>query len=72
MPTYEYECDKCHTTFEERQSINDPELKKHPGCGGKVKKLISASLIKYKGSGFHKTDYPSIKSTKDAKPKIHI
>ena len=72
MPIYEYECAKCKQVFEEKQSIHDPELKTHPSCGGKVKKLISVSLIKYKGSGFHKTDYPSIRSTRDAKPKIKI
>ena len=26
MPTYEYECEKCHTTFEADQKITEPKL----------------------------------------------
>ena len=65
MPTYEYECFKCKKVFEVFQSIKDKPLKKHPGCGGKVKRLISAGAgIIFKGSGFYETDY----KRKPAKP----
>lgn len=76
MPTYEYECAKCHKTFELFQSMKDEPLKTCPDkkCKGKVKRLIGtgAGLI-FKGSGFYITDYRSegYKSAakKDTSPK---
>ena len=60
MPTYEYECLACKTTFEKFQSITDKPLKKCPSCQGKVKRLISrGSGFIFKGSGFYATDYRS-------------
>ena len=62
MPTYEYECSKCHKTFEIFQSMKDEPLKTctNKKCKGKVKRLIGtgAGLI-FKGSGFYITDYRS-------------
>lgn len=57
MPVYEYECQKCGTRFEEIQKFSDPPVKKHNGCGGKVKKLLSAPAFQFKGSGWYITDY---------------
>ncbi len=61
MPIYEYECQKCNTTFEVMQSISANPLKKHTenGCNGKVQRLVSASGFILKGSGWYATDYPS-------------
>jgi len=60
MPTYEYECQKCHHTFERFQSIKDKPLSRCPECRGKLKKLIgSGAGIIFKGSGFYETDYRS-------------
>jgi putative FmdB family regulatory protein len=56
MPTYVYECTKCGDEFEQWQSFSDDPLKKHPGCGGKVSKVLQPVGIVFKGSGFHKTD----------------
>ncbi|HEY7104955.1 MAG TPA: FmdB family zinc ribbon protein [Acidimicrobiia bacterium] len=56
MPTYVYECAKCGDEFEQWQSFSDDPLKKHPGCGGKVTKVVQPVGIVFKGSGFHKTD----------------
>jgi putative FmdB family regulatory protein len=56
MPTYVYECAKCGDEFELWQSFSDDPLKKHPGCGGKVTKVLQPVGIVFKGSGFHKTD----------------
>src|SRR5262245_56431687 len=56
MPTYVYECAKCGDEFEQWQSFSDDPLKKHPGCGGKVTKVLQPVGIVFKGSGFHKTD----------------
>jgi len=57
VPTYDYECEKCHKTFEVEQKISDPPLKTcvlivglttvkpldvdQSKCGGPVKRLIS-------------------------------
>ena len=65
MPIYEYECDKCGTTFETMQSVSAKPLKTCQGIGcdnkenGKVHRLISASGFILKGSGWYATDYPS-------------
>ena len=49
MPVYEYEhlekpCELGHI-FDFRQSIDDAQLKKCPGCSGPVQKLISRTNI---------------------------
>lgn len=46
MPTYEYECNRCHVHFERRQSMKDEPLKECPECGGDVRRMVSG------GSGF--------------------
>jgi putative FmdB family regulatory protein len=57
MPLYEYECQKCGERFEQIQKFSDPPVKKHEGCGGKVRKLLSAPAIQFKGTGWYVTDY---------------
>jgi len=60
MPTYEYECEKCHHQFEQLQKITDEPVKVCPICGGKVKRLISGGGgFLFKGNGFYTTDYRS-------------
>ena len=59
MPTYEYECDKCREVFEIRQRITEPALTSHEGCGGAVRRLLSAAPFILKGDGWYVTDYPS-------------
>jgi putative FmdB family regulatory protein len=56
MPTYQYRCAKCGEQFELWQSIHDDALQKHPGCGGKVTKVLSPAGIVLKGPGFYRTD----------------
>jgi putative FmdB family regulatory protein len=67
MPLYEYRCSKFGKTFEVLQKFSDAPVKKHPGCGGKVEKLISASGFQLKGSGWYATDYAAKGSGKEAK-----
>lgn len=62
MPTYEYECQKCHHRFDIFQSIKDKRLTDcpKPRCKGKVKRLLgSGAGIIFKGTGFYQTDYRS-------------
>jgi putative FmdB family regulatory protein len=70
MPTYDYQCEKCGTIFEEFQSISAPPLTtcRTAGCDGAVKRLFSpgAGFI-FKGSGFYITDYRSEAYKKQAK-----
>jgi putative FmdB family regulatory protein len=57
MPLYEYECLACGARFEQIQKFSDPIVRKHAGCGGKVRKLLSAPAIQFKGTGWYITDY---------------
>ena len=57
MPLYEYKCDKCGTVFEVIQKFSDEPLHVHDQCGGTVERLISASALQFKGSGWYVTDY---------------
>jgi len=46
MPLYEYAavaggCKKCRRGFEVMQKLSEPKLKKCPGCGRPVERLIS-------------------------------
>jgi len=70
MPTYEYECEKCHYSFEEFQSVKAKPIVVCPKCGGKVHRLIGegAGLI-FKGSGFYITDYARKKTSEPSSEK---
>ena len=56
MPTYEYECQACHERIEAVQKFADPALTICEKCGGELRKVFSAVVIVFKGSGFYKTD----------------
>jgi putative FmdB family regulatory protein len=56
MAHYDYRCPKCGV-FELEQSIKDKPHTKCPKCGSDVKRLISASGVVFKGSGFYVTDH---------------
>jgi putative FmdB family regulatory protein len=57
MPIYEYRCHECGKTFEVRQNFSDEPLILHEGCGGSLEKLISTSVLNFKGTGWYVTDY---------------
>src|SRR5438270_5151280 len=57
MPLYEYQCRKCGHRFEKIQKFSDSPARKRPECGGTVERLISASALHFKGSGWYVTDY---------------
>lgn len=66
MPLYEYRCKNCGHQFEKIQSFSAPDEKECPLCQGPVERLISASAIQFKGSGWYVNDYAS-KSSKAMK-----
>lgn len=69
MPIYEYECETCRHQFEVRQKFSDPPVKTCGKCGKRVRKLISAPGIMFKGTGWYVTDYSDkLKDPGQAKP----
>jgi len=57
MPTYEYKCKECATTFEKFQSITADPIEKCKNCDGKVYRLISKNgNFILKGNGYYSTD----------------
>ena len=68
MPIYEYKCQDCGSIFEHFQKISDKDIDVCKVCSkGKVKKLISSSCFRLKGSGLYETYFKKKKS--DDKPK---
>ncbi|MCX7848564.1 MAG: zinc ribbon domain-containing protein [bacterium] len=58
MPTYEYECQKCHHVFEMFQGITDAPVRRCPQCKGNVRRLLgTGAAVMFKGTGFYETDY---------------
>jgi putative FmdB family regulatory protein len=57
MPIYEYECKKCRSRFEKKQSFHDEPVAECPECNKKCKRVFSVGAVIYKGSGFYVTDY---------------
>ena len=73
MPIYEYVCESCQDRFEVQQRMSDPPLAACVKCGAAVKRVISASAIMFKGSGWYVTDYsekmkPPAGAESDVKP----
>jgi len=56
MPVYEYGCEAGHH-FEVKQKFSDAPVTSCQICSLPVTKLISASGISFKGSGWYVTDY---------------
>lgn len=56
MPVYEYGCEAGHR-FEVKQKFSDAPVTTCQVCSLPVTKLISASGISFKGSGWYVTDY---------------
>ena len=56
MPIYEFRCTRCDNLFDWLQNLNDDDPK-CPVCGSEVMRIFSPAGLKFKGSGFHCTDY---------------
>lgn len=57
MPTYSYQCPKCNKVFDAFHSMSCTDPQMCPECNVKSTKLMSASSVIFKGSGFYSTDY---------------
>lgn len=58
MPIYEYKCESCEETIEKLQKISDEPLVTCPKCKkDSLKKQISATSFKLKGTGWYETDF---------------
>ncbi len=57
MPLYEYRCTSCGERIEVLQHLGAAPLAECPSCGGVLVKLISASALQFKGTGWYVTDY---------------
>jgi putative FmdB family regulatory protein len=57
MPLYEYQCESCGVRFEVIQKFSDHSVDTCRTCGGKVRRLLSAPAIQFKGTGWYITDY---------------
>ena len=57
MPLYEYRCTSCGERTEVLQHLGSAPLAECPSCGGVLVKLISASALQFKGTGWYVTDY---------------
>lgn len=64
MPIYEYHCESCGTDLEKIQKFSDAPLTDCPSCGkATLKKLVSASSFRLKGSGWYETDFKDKKKS---------
>lgn len=68
MPIFEYECTKCEHVFEEfsgpktgKESMVITDEPNCPKCNADVKKIISSSTFRLKGSGWSSDGYSSQK-----------
>ena len=59
VPTYDYECEDCKRVYEVRQPISAEPLTVCQHCGGRIRRLLSATPFILKGGGWYVTDYPS-------------
>ena len=58
MPIYEYRCESCSHKLEKLQRMNDGKLVDCPECEQPaLKRLVSASAFRLKGSGWYETDF---------------
>jgi putative FmdB family regulatory protein len=62
MPLYEYECQECGRRIEVLQRFGEEPKATCDHCGGPLRKLLSAPMVQFKGSGWYVTDYAGKKS----------
>ena len=56
MPTYSYACTECDHRFDAVQSFSDDSLTVCPECQGRLRMVLKAVGVVFKGGGFYRTD----------------
>ncbi len=56
MPVYQYACTECEEQLEVRQTFTDDALTVCPVCEGRLRKVLNAVGVVFKGSGFYRND----------------
>ena len=56
MPVYQYACTECGEQLEVRQSFPMTSLTECPACEGRLRKVLNAVGVVFKGSGFYRND----------------
>ena len=71
MPIYEYQCEACGEQLDKLQKMSDAPLTTCPNCEKEtLKKKISASGFRLKGTGWYATDFKNnTKKKPEAKKK---
>lgn len=65
MPTYEYACSKCKSSYELREGFDAPTTHACQECGkGTAKRVLYAPPVVFKGSGWYATDSRNAKSAR--------
>ena len=72
MPIFEYECTECGKRMEKLERNGDSPLKKCVYCEGGVFRVLSAPMIKFKGTGWYITDYQDKEKTQKTKKQNNI
>ncbi|HEC26562.1 MAG TPA: zinc ribbon domain-containing protein [Gammaproteobacteria bacterium] len=68
MPIYEYKCEECGHQLEVIQRFSDDLLTECPKCNKQaLKKMISASTFRLKGTGWYETDFKNSGKKPDKK-----
>lgn len=63
MPTYDYQCRSCGVITEVVHSMLEDGPSVCERCGGDLRRVVHATGIIFRGSGFYKTDSRSSSST---------
>jgi putative FmdB family regulatory protein len=56
VPTYDYKCRSCGTTYEVIHSMLEEGPTSCERCGGELRRILYPTGIIFKGSGFYRTD----------------
>ena len=48
MPIYEYACDDCGSVIELIRRLSEPDATVHDGCGGALRRVVSAPSMRVK------------------------
>jgi len=56
MPLYEFRCTHCDNLFEQIQ-LYHADWPACPVCGSETQRIRSPAKARFKGPGFHSTDY---------------